>query len=160
MCEELLAINVHKMAPRMRQRLQERGWDAPTKGLARNLGCKAGRGTQTPRRSAASRQRWECHLTIPLYHRRPSHPFTGRCLRLRRSTHPHRLGWSLVGWTFVGVLALSLCLILFGLTTLVSPASCPLQSWRIRTTQPACQLKKRQPVGLRQRSGTEPHRVT
>ena len=32
-CCQLLAINAHKMAPRTSQGLQERAWDAPTKGL-------------------------------------------------------------------------------------------------------------------------------
>ena len=31
---QLLAINAHKMVPRPHQRLQDRTWDAPTKGLA------------------------------------------------------------------------------------------------------------------------------
>ena len=30
---QVLAINAHKMAPRTSKRLQERAWDAPTKGL-------------------------------------------------------------------------------------------------------------------------------
>ena len=32
-CCQLSAINAHKMAPRTSQGLQERAWDAPTKGL-------------------------------------------------------------------------------------------------------------------------------
>ena len=32
-CCQLLATNAHKMAPRTSQGLQERAWDAPTKGL-------------------------------------------------------------------------------------------------------------------------------
>ena len=32
-CCQLFAINAHKMAPRSSQGLQERAWDAPTKGL-------------------------------------------------------------------------------------------------------------------------------
>ena len=39
---QFLVINAHKMAPRTNQRLQERTWNAPTKGLARDLWKRAG----------------------------------------------------------------------------------------------------------------------
>ena len=39
---QLLAINAHKMAPRPHQRLQDRTWDAPTKGLLWQVASEGG----------------------------------------------------------------------------------------------------------------------